>query len=313
MGARAIALAPYLVLPALLALLGVHGAGAFAGFTAGLVLLVLAAHIAIGVLRLPILCLAGLAAAAAAFVQALIGPAGLAAWAALGLAPLLGIALGALLGFLLRRRDESQTALLTLACMLPLAVLPQLVAPGATGSDAGGRIALIDALLLVPVIGLLAGLARLFAHSRLTGLAAAATAASLPLDATGLDAAGWRIAGLGLAGAVAATAGAVMLIGPAPATTMTIDGWIALAIGLFAVGRLGGARFGGCLLAALPLALLPRLTVTLSPAFGDLPLAMALAALVLQAVVRRDGSLALLARRDRNRRAAPFAATPASS
>ncbi len=312
MGARAIALAPCLVLPALLALLGVPGAAAFAGFTAGLVLLVLAAHIAIGVLRLPILCLAGLAAAGAAFVQALIGPAGLQAWVALGLAPVLGTALGALLGFLLRRRDESRTALFTLGCMLPLAVLPQLAAPGVTGSDGGG-IVLTDALLLVPIVGLLAGLARLFAHSRLATLAAAATAAALPLEATGLDAAGWRITGLGLAGAIAATAGAVMLIGPAPAATMTVDGWVALAIALLAVGRLGGARFGGCLLAALPLALLPRLTVTLSPAFGDLTLAMALAALVLQAVVRRDGSVALLARRDRDRPAAPFAATPASS
>jgi hypothetical protein len=87
-----------------------------------------------------------------------------------------------------------------------------------------------------------------------------------------------------------------------------MEAWAALAVALFAIGRLGGARFGGCLLAALPLALLPRLTVTLSPAFGDLTLAMALAALLLQAVVRRDGSLALLARPARPRSAAPFAA-----
>lgn len=303
MGAPAIALAPYIVLPGLLVVAGLPGAAAFTGFTAGLVLLVLAAHIAVGVLRLPLLCLGGLAALGVAFVQALTGLAGLEPWMALALVPLLGLALGALLGLALRRQGEAGTALLTLALVLPLATLPQIPALQ------GGGIAVAPAVVLIPLVVLLAVLARLFAGSRLAGLASAATSAGLRLEAAGVDAAGWRLIGLCLAGAIAATAGGVMLVGPAPAAAMTIDGWVALAMALFAIGRLGGARFGGCLLAALPLALLPRLTVTLSPAFGDLTLAMALAALVLQAVVRRDGSLALLTRHGRERPAAPFAAT----
>ncbi|HRY24210.1 MAG: hypothetical protein H6852_05270 [Geminicoccaceae bacterium] len=307
MGAQAIALAPYLVLPAVLLALGLPQATAFTGFTAGLVLLVLAAHIAVGVLRLPFLCLGGLAAAGAAFVQALSGLAGLEPWAALAMVPALGLALGGAFGLVLRwlpgDGEETGTALLSLALLLPLAALPL-----AAGGTRGDGVAVEDAIVLVPLLSLLAVLARLFAGSRLAELAAAAAAGGLRAEAAGLDLAGWRITGLCLAAAIATTAGAVMLIGPAPAASASMEAWAALAVALFAIGRLGGARFGGCLLAALPLALLPRLTVTLSPAFGDLTLAMALAALLLQAVVRRDGSLALLARPARPRSAAPFAA-----
>jgi hypothetical protein len=307
MGAQAIALAPYLVLPAVLLALGLPQAAAFTGFTAGLVLLVLATHIAIGVLRLPLLCLGGLAAAGAAFVQALAGLAGLEPWVALGLVPVLGIALGAALGLVLRwlagPGEETRIAILSLALLLPLAALPL-----ATGGIPGGGVAVDDAIVLVPILSVLAVLARLFAGSRLAELAAAAAACGLRFEAAGLAATGWRITGLCLAAAIATLAGAVMLVGPAPAASATMEGWAALAVALFAIGRLGGARFGGCLLAALPLALLPRLTVTLSPGFGDLTLAMALAALLLQAVVRRDGSLALLVRPAKSRAATPFAA-----
>jgi hypothetical protein len=60
------ALVPFLLLPALLALLGHADALAFAGFDAGLFFLVMAARVAIGVARLPLLCLGGLAALGAA-------------------------------------------------------------------------------------------------------------------------------------------------------------------------------------------------------------------------------------------------------
>ncbi len=312
MGAQAIALAPYLALPAMLLVIGQPHAAAFTGFTAGLVLLVLAAHVAIGVLRLPLLCLGGLAAAGAAFVQVLTAVAGLEAWVALGLVPILGLGLGAALGLLGRwltaTGRESTIALLSLALLLPLATLPLAVLPLAADAGRGDGIAFDDAFVLVPIVSLLAVLARLFAGSRLAELASAAAASELRGEAAGLAVADWRITGLSLATAIATTAGAVMLIGPAPAAPATPESWSALAIALFAIGRLGGARFGGCLLAALPLALLPRLTVTLSPVFADLTLAMALAALVLQAVVRRDGSLALFIRPARQRAASPFAA-----
>ncbi|MEZ5865285.1 MAG: hypothetical protein R3D25_14925 [Geminicoccaceae bacterium] len=270
-------------------------------------LLVLATHIAVGVLRLPLLCLGGLAAAGAAFVLALTGLAGLEPWLALAMVPVLGLVLGGALGLVLRwlagDGEETRIALLSLALLLPLAALPL-----AAGGTLGGRVAVDDAIVLVPILSLLAILARLFAGSRLAELALAAAAGGLRPEAAGLNVAAWRITGLCLAAAIATTAGAVMLVGPAPTAFPTTEGWAALAIALFVIGRLGGARFGGCLLAALPLALLPRLTVTLSPAFADLTLAMALAALVLQAVVRRDGSLALLGRPARQRAAAPFAA-----
>lgn len=312
MGAQAIALAPYLVLPAMLLVLGQPDAAAFTGFTAGLVLLVLAAHVAVGVLRLPLLCLGGLAAAGAAFVQALTGLAGLDSWLALAFVPVLGLGLGAALGLLCRwltaSGRESAIALLSLALLLPLATLPLAVLPLVADGGRGNGIAFDDAIVLVPIVSLLAVLARLFAGSRLAELASAAAASELRGEAAGLDVAGWRTTGLCLAAALATTAGAVMLIGPAPAAPVTTEGWSVLAIALFAIGRLGGARFGGCLLAALPLALLPRLTVTLSPDFADFTLAMALAALLLQAVVRRDGSLALLARPAKQRAATPFAA-----
>ncbi len=312
MGAQAIALAPYLVLPAVLLVLGQPQAATFTGFTAGLVLLVLATHVAVGVLRLPLLCLGGLAATGAAFVQALTGFTGLEPWVALGLVPVLGIGLGAALAlfckWLAATGQEPAIALLSLALLLPLAALPLATAPLVTGSDVGGGIAFDDAIVLVPIVSLLAVLARLFAGSRLAELALAAAASELRGEAAGLAVTGWRVTGLCLAAAIATTAGAVMLVGPAPAAPLTTEGWTALAIALFAIGRLGGARFGGCLLAALPLALLPQLTVTLSPAFADLTLAMALAALLLQAVVRRDGSLALFVRQAKQRAATPFAA-----
>jgi hypothetical protein len=284
------ALAPFLVLPALLAGLGHPAALPFASFAAGLFLLTVAALLAIGIARLPLLCLGGIAAAGAALMPILTIDLGWPPAAALAVTPLLGIALGGLVWLGVRGLASTLAAGVLLALLLGLASLPLVTAE--PDLQIGGLT--VDAFLLLPlaVLGLLLLTAARFAGSPAARLHEAASAARLPADGLGLDLSAFRATGVMLAAAIAAFGGGILALGPAPLIGIDPGEWVALSLALFAIGRLGGRRLGAALLAALPLALLPKLTISLAPHFLDLTLAAALVAIILQLVVRADGSLA---------------------
>lgn len=281
------ALLPFALLPALLALLGHPAALPFAGFAGGTVLLVQAAQVAIGCGRLPLVCLGGIGAAGAALPLA--GASlGLTPALALALTPLLGLALGGLVWLVVRRQGEIVMAALGLPLLLALVGLPALTAtPGVAGValPLGPELA-----AAVASIGLVLLLTRRFVDSPAARLHEAAVAAGLPAPCLGLDRQAFGATAWLLGAALAAAGGAVLTLGPDPLQQPSAADWAALAIALFAVGRLGGSRLGGALLAALPLLLLPKLAVVLAPTFIDLTLGAALAALALQLVIRADGS-----------------------
>jgi hypothetical protein len=282
------ALAPFLLLPALLAGFGHPAAAAFAGYAAGLFLLALSALLAIGLARLPLLCLGGFAAAGAGLMPVLTIDLAWPAAAGLAVIPLLGAALGGLVWLLIRGLNAVVAAALLLAVLLGLASLPALTTEPSQAA-AGLR---LDSTLLLPLLvttGLLL-VARRFAGSVVTRLHEAAVLARLPADGIGLDLGTFRASALVLAASIASLGGGVLALGPQTIVGIDPGDWVALSLALFAIGRLGGARLGAALLAALPLALLPKLTVVLAPHFFDLTLAAALVAIVLQLIVRADGS-----------------------
>jgi ABC-type branched-subunit amino acid transport system permease subunit len=177
---------------------------------------------------------------------------------------------------------------LTLLFLLPLAVLPSVTAD----IDVDLPLPILDGTLIWP-IATAAGLfllAERFAASPVVRLHEAAREAALPLAGLGVDPAILQAVACLLAGALAAMAGALLSLGPGPVIGAAAADWVTLSIACFAIGRLGGIRMGGALLAALPLALLPKLIVTVAPGFVDRTLAAALAATCLHLVVRRDGS-----------------------
>ena len=282
------ALLPFLLLPALLAVLGHEAALPFTGFAGGLFLFVVAAQIAIGVARLPLLCLGGIAALGAAVMPLLTLDLDWSPAAALAVAPLPGILAGALLWLLGRGVGWLIQAALSLLALLPLAVLPAITVDSDLNLPAlGGDITLawpfgITVVLLVA--------AQRFAASPVVRLHEAAREALLPVHGQGFDTAILRFVALVLASAFAAMGGALMVLGPAPIMGVAPADWATLSIAAFAIGNLGGLRLGGALLAALPLALMPKLTTVLAPGFPDLTLAAALAAIALYLVVRRDGT-----------------------
>jgi hypothetical protein len=283
------ALVPFLLLPALLALLGHADALAFGGFAAGLFFLVVAARIAIGVSRLPLLCLGGMAALGAATMPLITLHLDWPAAVALAAVPAAGLLAGLFVWLLIRGLGPVLSASLTLLALLPLAILPAMTA------DIGMPLPALDGALSWP-LAMAAGLfllAERFAASPLIRLHEAAREAGLPLSGLGVDPAILQAVACLLAGALAAMGGALLGLGPAPVIGAAATDWITLSIACFVIGRLGGTRLGGALLAALPLALLPKLTVIIAPGFVDLTLAAALAAACLHLVIRRDGSLAL--------------------
>ena len=284
------ALAPFLLLPAALAGLGHPAAPVFALYVLALLLATVAALLAIGIARLPVVCLGGFAAAGAGIVPVLTSGLLWPTAAALAVAPLAGLALGGLAWLLIRSVSGNAAAALLLALLLGLASLPALtIDPGATLAWPA-----IDQFLLLPALAVLVLLlaARRFARSAAARLHEAAVHARLPVDGLGLEQGAFRATALILAAGTAALAGGILALGPAPIVGSEPGEWVALSLALFAIGRLGGNRLGAALLAALPLALLPKLTVVLAPHFVDLTLAAALAALVLQLIVRADGSAA---------------------
>jgi len=282
------ALAPFLLLPALLAGLGHPAAPAFAGYAAGLFLLAVAALLAIGIARLPVFCLGGFAAAGAGLMPLLTLDLEWPTAAALAVTPLLGAGLGGLVRLSIRGLDAVVAAALLLALLLGLASLPAMTTePGQTGPALD-----LDGWLLLP-LGVTAALllaARRFADSVIVRLHEAAVLARLPADGIGLELGTLRAVALVLAASIATLGGGVLALGPATMVGIDPADWVALSLALFAIGRLGGGRLGAALLAALPLALLPKLTVALAPQFVDLTLAAALVAIVLQLLVRADGS-----------------------
>ena len=282
------ALAPFLLLPALLAGLGHPAALPFAGFSGGLVLLTSAALLGIGIARLPLVCLGGFAAMGAGLMPVLTADLGWPTAAALATTPLSGLLLGWLGWLAIRGQSGGVTTGLLLALLLGLASLPEITTePGIAlaGLD-------IDAFLLLPLLAatLLLWASVRFAGTAMARLHEAAILARLPADGLGLDLAAFRWTGLLLAAAMATLGGGLLALGPAPLIGGDASDWVALSLALLAIGRLGGGRLGGALLAAVPLALLPKLTVVLAPHFIDLTLAAALAALVLQLIIRPDGS-----------------------
>jgi|GEM_PF-2021556 len=284
------ALAPFLLLPALLAGLGHPAAPAFAGYAVGFFLLTVAALLAIGIARLPLLCLGGFAAAGASLMPLLTLDLEWPTAASLAVTPLVGLVLGGLTWLLIRGLVAVVAATLLLALLLGLASLPAITAePGQAGAGIGA-----DVFLLLPLV---ATLILLLAAKRLAGsvvarLHEAAVLARLPADGLGLDLGTFRAVALVLAASLAALGGGILALGPATIVGVDPGDWVALSLALFAIGRLGGARLGAALLAALPLALLPKFTVVLAPHFLDLTLAAALVAIVLQLLVRADGSAA---------------------
>ena len=282
------ALAPFLLLPALLAALGHPAFLPFAGFSGGLALLTIAALIGIGIARLPLVCLGGFAAMGASLMPVLTVDLGWPTAAALATAPLLGLILGGLVWLAIRGQASIVAAGLLLALLLGLASLPSVTTePGLELAGLG-----IDAFLLLPLLAsaLLLWAAARFAGAAMARLHEAAVLARLPADGLGLDLAAFPATALMLAGATATLGGGILALGPAPLIGNEASDWVALSLALLAIGRLGGVRLGGALLAALPLALLPEFTVVLAPTFIDLTLAAALAALVLQLIIRPDGS-----------------------
>jgi ABC-type branched-subunit amino acid transport system permease subunit len=280
------ALIPFLLLPALLAVLGHAAAPAFGGFAAALFLLVVAARIAIGVARLPLLCLGGIAALGAAAMPLVSQQLGWPPAAALAVVPAAGLLAGILVWLLIRDMAPVVSASLTLLVLLLLAALPAITA------DVDLPMPALDGTLLWPlgVAAILLVLAERFAASPLVRLHEAAREAGLPLAGLGVDPGLLQVVACLLAGALAALGGALLGLGPVPVIGIAAADWATLSIACFAIGRLGGIRLGGALLAALPLALLPKLIVTIAPGFVDLTLAAALAASCLHLVVRRDGS-----------------------
>jgi hypothetical protein len=282
------AFAPFLLLPALLAALGHPAFLPFAGFSGGLVLLTVAALIGVGIARLPLVCLGGFAAMGAGLMPVLTVDLGWPSAAALATTPLAGLILGGLVWLAIRGLASIVAAGLLLALLLGLAALPSFTTePGVELAGLG-----IDAFLLLPLLAaaLLLSAAARFAGAATARLHEAAVLARLPADGLGLDLAAFRATALMLAAATAALGGGILALGPAPLVGSDASDWVALSLALFAIGRLGGVRLGGALLAALPLALLPEFTVVLAPHFIDLTLAAALAALVLQLIIRADGS-----------------------
>lgn len=282
------ALVPFLVLPALLAVLGSESALPFASFALAILLLVPASQLVIGLARLPILCLGGIAALGAAAMPLLIFDLDWSPAIALAAAPLIGLTAGGLLWLLLRGLGPALVAAVTLPLLLALSVLPAVTAepdlnlPGLT----------LEPMLLWPLAVALALLllVRQFLTSPASRLHEAAALADLPVDGLGLDRQTIALTACLLAGALAAIGGALMALGPAPIITVNAGDWVALSLALAVIGRLGGIRLGAALLAAVPLLLLPKLSVALAPSFVDLTLAATLAAFVLQLLIRGDGS-----------------------
>ena len=282
------ALLPFLLLPTLLAGLGNAAALPFTGFAAGLFLLVVAAYLAIGVARLPLLCLGGIGALGAAAMPLLTLDLGWSTAMALALTPALGCLAGGLLWLLLRGQGLMVAAAVNLLVLLPLTVLPVITFDVDLALPALGPAAMLGWPL--GILAVLLAVAQRFAASPVVRLHEAALEALLPVHGQGFDPAVLRAIALVLASAFAAMGGAVLAVGPAPFVGGAPADWATLSIALFAIGRLGGTRLGGALLAALPLALLPKLITALAPGFLDLTLAAALAAIALQLVVRRDGT-----------------------
>lgn len=282
------ALLPFLLLPALLAVLGHDAALPFTGFAGGLFLLVVAAQIAIGVARLPLLCLGGIAALGAAAMPLLTLDLDWPAAVALAAAPALGVVAGALLWLLSRGLGWLVQAALTLLALLPMVVLPAITFESDLNLPALGWDATLGWPLGVAAVLLIA--AQRFADSPVVRLHEAAREALLAVHGQGFDPVILRAIALVLACAFAAMAGALMALGPAPIISVAPGDWATLSIAAFAIGSLGGTRLGGALLAALPLALMPKLIAVMAPGFPDLTLAAALAAIALYLVVRRDGT-----------------------
>ncbi len=282
------AILPFLLLPVLLALAGNPGALPLAGYAGGLFLLVVAAQLAVGVARLPLLCLGGLGALGAAAMPLLTLDLGWSTALALAGVPALGFVAAGLLWLLLRRLGDLVAAALSLLVLLPLAVLPAITAdPDLNLASPGPPVLLIWPLA---VATLLVATGQRFAASPVVRLHEATREAMLPLDGQGFDPALVRVVALALAGAVAAMGGGLLALGPAPVVGSAPTDWATLSIALFAIGRLGGTRLGAALLAALPLALMPKLITAIAPGFVDLTLAAALAAIALNLLVRRDGT-----------------------
>ncbi len=282
------ALVPFLLLPALLAALGSPAALPFAGFAVAVLLLVPAAQVVIGLARLPILCLGGIAALGASAMPLLIFDLDWRPAIALAASPLLGLVAGGLLWLLVRGLSQALVAALTLPLLLALAVLPAVTAD----SDRNLPGFALEPMLLLPVgVALVLLLAvRQFLASPAARLHEAAALAALPADGLGLDGRAVALTACLLAGALSAIGGALMALGPAPIITVDAGDWVALSLALAVIGRLGGIRLGAALLASLPLLLMPKLTVALAPSFLDLTLAATLLALVLQLLIRGDGS-----------------------
>jgi len=287
-----IALLPFALLPALLASLGHPAASAFGLFALAAALLAQAAQLAIGIARLPLLCLGGIAALGAAAMPVLVFDLGLEVSQAAALTPLLGLAAGGLLWLLLGRLDGPAAAAVSLPVLLGLAALPGITAESDRNLPTLAAEPWLAAAALALVLLLL--LTRRLLDSPPARLHEAALAAGLPPAGIGLQPRLLGAAGCLLAAALAAAAGALLALGPAPVMTADTGDWAALSIALFAIGRLGGNRLGAALLAALPLLLLPKLAVLVAPGFIDLTLAAGLAALVLHLVIRPDGSPAWL-------------------
>ena len=224
------ALVPFLLLPALLAALGSPAALPFAGFAVAVLLLVPAAQVVIGLARLPILCLGGIAALGASAMPLLIFDLDWRPAIALAAAPA-------------ARPDRRRPALASGA-------RPQ---PGAGGrADAAaaagaGRAAGGDRRCRPQPAGLRARsrccscrsawrwscsswFASFWRHLQ-HGCTRQPRSATLPADGLGLDSRAVALTACLLAGALSAIGGALMALGPAP--IITVD-----------AARLGGALLG---------------------------------------------------------------------
>jgi ABC-type branched-subunit amino acid transport system permease subunit len=251
---------------------------------AGLLCLVAAAHLLVGLAGLPILALAAIAAGALQIADPLTSR--LALSPATG--PLAGALLGAAFGLLLAPLLAAARPLVAAGTTLALTALAapflqDLPLPDAAPTMPAG-------VALAGTVGLCLLAAQWLGTTALGGALAASRDDPQLAIATGLRS-GWaRCVILILAGAMAGAAGPLMALGGEAAVADLTGGGVFLSLALAGVVVIGGqGSLAGALAAALPILVLPEMLTVLAPDIPDLRLLLLLVGLLLVHLWRVDG------------------------
>ena len=282
MAGTGLAAAPTLALMAIAAVLWPQAAEGVVAQGSALLLLLVAAHLLVGLAGLPFLGLGGLAVLGAILAGWLGGPAG--TWPALVLSGVAGGLLLALATPLLAGWGGQSVAGASLGFTAAVALVPW----PAAGPTAGVPPVPAAAALALAVAGLVLG-DRLGRSTAGLAVAAAGQGAAEPL-VPGPE--GLQLLPAAVAGLAAATAGAMLALSDPPAGRTLPSSALAISLGTFAAAGLAGRRgAGGVLLAGLPLLVAPSLAPAIWPEAADLrlvvPAAALLGFLILRALGRR--------------------------